>query len=374
MQRMRVLLQSRTNLFSVAGGDTVQILKTKKYLEKYGIDADISTELEPCVSKYDVVHLFNLMRGQEVYIQVRNAKKYRKPVVLSTIYVLYAEYDREARRGLARVISNMLNPFQVEHLKIIARAIVNKEVHKGVKSIILKNYYKCLKEVVESADVLLPNSNSEMERVKNDFFLVDPKFIVVPNGVDPEIFDYENTIPREAHKRFRDAILCVARIEGRKCQLELVKAIRDTPYMLVLVGKPAPNHKGYFKEVLREASKSRNIYYLGTINHDELSGLYKVAKVHALVSWMETTGLSSLEAAAMRCNIVATKKGDTYEYLRDYAYYCEPDDIDSIREAVVRAHESPFDERLRELVLSNYTWDVAAKKTLEGYKLALENY
>lgn len=89
MQRMRVLLQSRTNLFSVAGGDAVQILKTKKYLEKYGIDADISTELEPCVSKYDVVHLFNLMRGQEVYIQVRNAKKYRKPVVLYNLWSIY---------------------------------------------------------------------------------------------------------------------------------------------------------------------------------------------------------------------------------------------------------------------------------------------
>jgi hypothetical protein len=41
---------------------------------------------------------------------------------------------------------------------------------------------------------------------------------------------------------FRDCILCVARIEGRKSQLNLVKAVRNLPYKLVLIGKPAPNH------------------------------------------------------------------------------------------------------------------------------------
>ena len=50
---------------------------------------------------------------------------------------------------------------------------------------------------------------------------------------------------------------------------------------------------------------------------------------------METPGLSSLEAAAMGKNIVVTTKGDTYDYFEDYAFYCEPDDIESIKNALM---------------------------------------
>ena len=72
---MNVLFQSRKTLFSAPGGDTTQILKTKEYLEKWGINVDISLDLTPDVSKYDIVHVFNLMRPQELYLQVKNAKK-----------------------------------------------------------------------------------------------------------------------------------------------------------------------------------------------------------------------------------------------------------------------------------------------------------
>jgi glycosyltransferase involved in cell wall biosynthesis len=63
--------------------------------------------------------------------------------------------------------------------------------------------------------------------------------------------------------------------------------------------------------------------------------------VHVLASWFETTGLVSLEAAMMDCNVVVTKKGDTVEYFSDMAYYCEPDDINSIRNAIEKAYNNP---------------------------------
>ena len=88
---------------------------------------------------------------------------------------------------------------------------------------------------------------------------------------------------------------------------------------------------------------------------------------------METPGLSSLEAAAMKCNLVITKKGDTFDYFKDYAFYCEPDDVGSIRNAIVNAYESSFSEELYHLVRTQYTWKKAAIKTLEGYELALKS-
>jgi glycosyltransferase involved in cell wall biosynthesis len=161
----------------------------------------------------------------------------------------------------------------------------------------------------------------------------------------------------------------VARIEGRKNQLNLVRAMQGLPWPLVLAGKPAPNHLNFFEQVKREAGS--NVHFPGQIDHALLPALYKAARVHVLVSWMETPGLSSLEAAAMGCDLVVTDRGDTNEYFGDFAHYCEPDSVESIRNAILEAYRKPADTRLREHVLDKFTWQRTAEKTLEGYRLSL---
>ena len=132
------------------------------------------------------------------------------------------------------------------------------------------------------------------------------------------------------------------------------------------IGKPGPNFKKYYEECLK-ASNDRT-YFLGQIEHEKLPQFYKLAKVHILASWMETPGLSSLEAGVMKTNIVVTKKGDTEDYFQDLAYYCEPDNLKSIRTAVVQAFEAPYNPDLYNRIISNYTWEDTARQTLTGYE------
>ncbi|MDD2947528.1 MAG: glycosyltransferase [Rugosibacter sp.] len=367
---MKILFSSRTTLFSVPGGDTVQLVKTAEYLRNAGVEVDISTELEPSLNGYDLVHLFNLMRPQDVYLQARNAKRQGKRVALSTIYGRYIEYEHKVRGGLAGWVVRHISSWQVERLKVIARAIVNREINKGSLFTALFGYRNLCGRISEMVDVFLPNSQSEMYRVHEDFpVAIEKPFVVVPNAVDISVFDQDQVVVNDEVKKFEGCVLCVARIEGRKCQLDLVRAIRDLPYQLVLIGKPAPNHLSYFDEIKREASD--RIHILGQVPHEELAQYYKAAKVHALISWMETPGLSSLEAGAMNCNLVITAKGDTRDYFGDDAFYCEPDSIDSIRDAIVRAYNTPVDPALSRRIREDYNWQKTAEKTLEGYQYAL---
>ena len=116
-----------------------------------------------------------------------------------------------------------------------------------------------------------------------------------------------------------------------------------------------------------------NIRFVDFMEQKDLLDYYQKAKVHVLPSWFETTGLSSLEAAAMGCNIVITRKGDAEEYFGDYAYYCEPDSPESIYVAIENAAKNAVPPGLRELVIHNYNWEMAALKTLDGYHQALLN-
>ena len=111
---------------------------------------------------------------------------------------------------------------------------------------------------------------------------------------------------------------------------------------------------------------------MGHLGEEELFTAYSNAKVHVLPSYFETTGLSSLEAAVMGCNIVVTDKGDTRDYFGDDAWYCDPDSVESIRNAVDAAYKAPFNEAFRERILRDFTWERAAEETLAAYKQVLK--
>lgn len=362
---MKILFQSRKTLFSAPGGDTTQILKTKEFLEKLGITVDISLELTPDVSKYDIIHVFNLMRPQELYLQVKNAKKHNKKVALSTIYGPYEEYEKKARGGILQKINNFLSITQIEYLKVIARAILNFEFSKGTFIYLINGHKRLQKKIIKMVDVFLPNSHSEMKRVAEDFRLTDYNYVAVANAVDINKFNYDNVNIDPEFDKYKDCVLCVSRIEGRKNQLNIIRACKDLPYKFVFIGKAGANFKKYYEKCKEEANA--NTYFLGQIEHEKLPQFYKLAKVHILASWMETPGLSSLEAAVMQTNIVVTKKGDTEDYFKQYAYYCEPDKIESIREAVIQAYNTPFKNELQELIIDNYKWEDTARQTYKGY-------
>ncbi|MFZ3153180.1 glycosyltransferase family 4 protein [Pseudomonas sp.] len=366
---MKVLFQSRVTLFSSPGGDTTQILKTAEYLRNLGVVVDVTTDLEPDVSAYDVVHVFNLRNPQEIYLQIKNAKSYGKPVALSTIWGEYVEYDRYARGGIYGVLSNILGNYSIEYCKVAARAVLNGEFHKGTIKLLMTGYHRLQLQACSMVDVYLPNSESEMRRVEQDMNLNGVEYVSVPNAVDVNVFNYDSVSIPEKYMAFEGCLLSAARIEGRKCQLQLIRAMEGLPYKLVIVGKSGPNAQGYYQQCLAEAPE--NVHFIDYLPHEELPALYKVAKAHALVSWMETPGLSSLEAAAMRCNLLITEKGDTRDYFGSYARYCDPSSLQSIRQGVVDVMTQDFDQRMHDRVVSNYTWDKTAEATLQGYSKAV---
>lgn len=371
---MRILFQTRTNLFSAPGGDLVQMQKTKEYLEKLGAKIDISLEFEPDLSNYDVVHLFNLMEPQDIYRQYKNAKKQNKKIVLSTIYGLYTEYERKARGGLFQKVANYLSPYQISYIKTIVRHYHENRMHKGVIQMMLKGHYNLMQEIVKGVDYLLPNSDSEMNRIATEFKLKDYKYFNTPNAIDTNVFNDQVELSKndlDKYGKFKDCVLCAARIEGRKSSLNLVKAFKNLPYQLVLVGNESKNQRKFVEEVHKEAGN--NVHFLGAVPHQDLAKLYKLAKVHCLISWMETPGLSSLEAAAIDCNIVITKKGDTEEYFENYAFYCEPDDVKSIENAIQEAYQATPNNKLKEKINSNYNWSKTAEITFKAYTNAINN-
>ena len=371
---MRVLMQSRKNFFELRGGDTIQLEKTKVELEKLGVEVDFSLDFEPDLSSYDLVHLSNVTRIQETYLQVKNAKKQGKKIALSTIYWPMDEFEKNGQVGLRKFINAHLSIDNEERIKAIARYIKDKNSRNAATKNLWKiGYTKMQKYVVSNVDYFLPNSEMEMAEFCRSFGLKKANYKVIPNAIDSDIarMKASEKTPEEFEK-YRDAIVCVGRIEPRKNQLALVKALDKSGYRLVLVGAVSDNQKGYFSEIKKIIDRNDEFYYIPTIENSKLYQLYMVCKVSTLPSWLDTPGLVSLEAGAMGCNLAISSKGSTTEYFSDYADYCLPDDIEGIRKAIDKAYNKPKSNELRDYIFSNYTWAIAGQKTLEAYKEILK--
>lgn len=115
----------------------------------------------------------------------------------------------------------------------------------------------------------------------------------------------------------------------------------------------------------------RNMFYLESLPEPLLRSAYAAARVHALPSFFETTGLVTLEAALSGCNVVVNEQRHTREYFQDHAWYCNPYDVNSIRSAVQAAYQTPWNSRLRRRILDNFTWEHTAAATVEAYERVL---
>ncbi len=360
---MKIAFISRTTLYTSPGGDTHQIDMTAHYLRRLNVAVDIYLADQPIdYQQYDLLHFFNIIRPADV---LRHIRKTPTPFVISTIFVDYGEFEKKNRKGIAGMAARLLSGDGLEYLKVIARWIKNGD-RPGSMAYIWKGHRRSVQQLIRKAAMLLPNSHSEYRRLEEKY-RVKQVYHVVPNGIDMEICQREYAELPE----YKNAVLCMARIEGRKNQLRLIQALKNTPYQLFIHGKPSPNHQAYYERCVAAAAGSDNIKIAGWLEGDKLYAAYQSAKVHVLPSYFETTGLSSLEAAVMGCNIVITDKGDTREYFGDDAWYCNPDDTASIREAVDAAYTAPYNEVFRERILKEYTWERAAQETLAAYRVAL---
>jgi glycosyltransferase involved in cell wall biosynthesis len=357
---MRIAFITRSTLYSDPGGDTVQVVQTARHLQKLGVEVDIlRTNERISYHSYHLLHFFNLTRPADILYHI---EKSNVAFVVSPILVDYSEYDRMHRTGIGGSILRIIPAGANEYVKTIARWVMGKDVLRSW-SYLWKGQRKSIEEILRQTSAILPNSESEYKQVQKTYNISAPWYNV-PNGVDIELFSDSNHQIKDPN-----LVICAGRIEGRKNQLNLIRALNETNYKLLVIGAPASNQRKYYEQCRDEAAS--NISFIGKVEQHQLIEYYQAAKVHALPSWFETCGLSSLEAAAMGCNIVVTEKGFTRDYFGDEGFYCDPASPDSIFEAVENAATADPIKSLQQKVRAEFTWQKAAAATLHAYQNVL---
>lgn len=366
MRQVRAVWLVRDNLLTQPGGDTTQVLQTRAAIERLGVSVRLDSGPSFDASGCDLVHLFHLDRLWEHLPVCRRLRRLGLPVALSTIYWPGDDFDARGRVGLQGLLARTVGPRVYPSLRLVQRQGIHALRHglwRGWDPRLLR-FTHAARYLLDTAAVVLPNGRAELAEIERRFGPVRAA-VVVPNAVDGSQF--HEPPPGEAPPR--EGVLCVGRLEPRKNQLSLIRAMRGLDAPLTLVGRAGRFSAAYHRRCRDEAGKG--VTFLDQRSHRELRDLYWRAAVHACVSWYETPGLASMEAAACGCAIVVSTGGCTREYFGRDALYCRPDDTASIRGSLQAALELPPRRDFADEFASRFTWDEAARATLDGYRAAL---
>jgi len=227
------------------------------------------------------------------------------------------------------------------------------------------------------ADRLLPNSQAEAEQLVRYFQVPRDKIHVVPNAADRQLA-FANPRPfRRLVAELRldptqPIVLCPARIEPRKNQRTLIRALSDTCVSLVLLGDPVVGHEDYFQQC--EAEAGPNVRFLPRIPHGDpmLGSALAAADCLTLASWFETPGLAAIEAAMTGTPLVLPTGGCAQEYFGPLARYVKPDRPAAIRRAVFEAIQSGPSSELAAIARDTFCWENTARVTRAAYHGAIE--
>jgi len=214
------------------------------------------------------------------------------------------------------------------------------------------------------ADRIVTNSDLESHELSKTLGISIDRFYTVYNGVDTIFLERPSPkIFKELHNIETPFVLCVGNIEPRKNQAKLAEAMHKFPdHRLVLIGHV--RDRAYLDQCIK-AGIPNKVLYIGALPHDsvELRSAYQACDAFCLPSTLETPGLAALEAAAQSRPMAVTEVGSTKEYFGDTVAYLQPDQTDSIADAIQKAlQQTPSQMEELTKIGASFTWPQVLKK------------
>lgn len=243
---------------------------------------------------------------------------------------------------------------------------------------------KLLPPAIERAAHLLADSEFTRQEVIAEFGVPADRITTTLLGVSDDF------VPRDAPscaavlKRHRlqygGFVLAVGTLEPRKNLLQVIRAYVGLPsrvavrYPLVIVGGVGWKSEGTATELdaLLASGRARRLGYLP---ESELPIIYSAARMFVYPSLYEGFGLPAAEAMASGVPVITSDRASLPEVVGDAGITVAPDDIDGMRNAILRLAEDD-DERARRSVsglaqVQNFSWARCARQTAMAYRHAL---
>ena len=185
------------------------------------------------------------------------------------------------------------------------------------------------------------------------------RFGIAPQGVPGALYRFAEGVEPECR------VFMAARYSTSKNQTAVLRACMRLDVPVTFAGPDnAPDSQQILAHLRAIAGDWPGATFLPMLRGDDLWREYQRAWVHANASSFEPFGLNSLEALACGCNIVHTAQGWGVEEFAGDGSLCDPQDVDSIADALEVELNRPRGWHRRRPP----TWDEAVLQLLPLYQ------
>lgn len=345
---MKIAFFVYPSAFQNKGGGEILLEKSEEFLSKIP-DVQIKRfdTWKDKIEDFDILHVFGSVKDCLNLMHVAKSRDVK--VVLESIF--WSDF----RRAI------------FEHGTLLKKI---EMVARQAMKYIWPTFPSSRRKMFQVSDMIVPNSKSEAIQISRFFSIPKEKMFVVPNGVDKE-FAFISKDAFVQMYSLENFILYVGRIEPRKNQLNLIKAMKGIDKKLVLIGDAVSGYEEYYEECKRSARD--NVHFLGGMKHDDslLKSAYAACEVFVLPGWFETPGLAALEAGIAGAKLVVTSGGSTKDYFGEHVLYIDPSSVSDINTKIIESLKKEKTKDLSEYIKNLFTWEKVADEMVKGYKKVL---
>ena len=283
--------------------------------------------------------------------------------------------DRQRHFGLAAIKEKipLLIHLRGDYWKEMEMA--EKTIYKSFpKKIALNAWKKIGDRCFRGSNAIVPICKYLEKRTREE--IPNKQVFVMYQGINPENWFYEEGMKLE-HP-------CVGLLQGAVIwekineMFILEKVLRDLPKVKFYWVGDGP----FRKEVLDRLQKFENFRWLGPLEYPKkVREYFSEIDVYALISGLDMSPLTLLEAQLMQKPVIATNVGGIPELIinKKTGFLIEKGESDELVEKINELLNNP--EKIKAMgiegkkfVESNFNWEVIAKKFVEDLKNIKNNY
>ena len=379
----------------VIGGISPHVFFLSKSLAKNGVKVHVVTCDFPDAPAHEVID------GVEVYRI--DSYKNPSPDFATWVYLMNLNMQKEAA-SIAANLPDEIDVFHAHDWLVATAGIGLKHVFRKPLLVTMHSteigrrdgLHTTTEKMINETEAWLTYeawrvvccSDYMMQHVKWAFGLPNDKLVMVPNGVNPHVYDGLEKQDLTAFRRTfalpeEKIVLYVGRLVYEKGIHILINAVpkvlEKVNTKFVIVGS------GYMKEQLSNIVKSmgleHKVLFTGFVEEENLLKLQKCADVSVVPSLFEPFGIVALEAMAAKSPIVVSDTGGLSEIVDhdQSGIKAYPNNADSLAWGITKILlDENFRNRVREnaykKILEKYDWNKIAQQTRHVYEGILGEY
>ena len=379
----------------VIGGISPHVYFLSKSLAKNGVKVHVVTCDFPGAPAHEVID------GVEVYRI--DSYKNPSPDFATWVYLMNLNMQREAA-AIAAELRDKIDVFHAHDWLVATAGIGLKHVFRkpllvtmhsteigrrdGIHTTTEKMIHETEAWLTYEAWRVICCSDYMVQHVKWAFGLPSDKLAMVPNGVNPHVYD---GLAKQDLKSFRSKfalpeekiVLYVGRLVYEKGIHILINAVpkvlEKVDAKFVIVGS------GYMKDqlsnIVRSMGLEHKVLFEGFMDEEDLQKLQKCADVCVVPSLFEPFGIVALEAMAAKSPVVVSDTGGLAEIVDHDVTGVKvyPNNADSLAWGITKVLlDDGYRNRIREnayrTIQEKYNWDKIAQQTRHMYETVLGEY